>query len=95
MAAKNDTRAKIRIRGTVQGVGFRYFVLQRAQECRLKGYTMNLPTGEVEVVVEGDKVFIEDLYKAVQRGPSKAKVTEATIQWEEPKGSFRTFEIKR
>ncbi|TGK11425.1 acylphosphatase [Leptospira fletcheri] len=95
MATKNQTRAKIRIRGAVQGVGFRYFVLQRAQECRLTGYTMNLPSGEVEVVVEGDKVFIEDLYKAVQRGPSKAKVAETTILWEEPKGNFRTFEIKR
>ncbi|WP_010571144.1 acylphosphatase [Leptospira broomii] len=95
MASKNQTRAKIRVRGAVQGVGFRYFVLQRAQECRLTGYTMNLPSGEVEVVVEGDKVFIEDLYKAVQRGPSKARVVEATIQWEEAKGNFRTFEIKR
>ncbi|PJZ71343.1 acylphosphatase [Leptospira perolatii] len=95
MGEKNLSRAKIRIRGIVQGVGFRYFILQRAQECRLKGYTMNLPGGEVEAVVEGDKVFIEDFYKAVQRGPSQAKISETNIYWEEPKGKFRTFEIKR
>ncbi len=93
--AKETARAKITVYGKVQGVGFRYFVLQQAQECRLKGYTLNLPGGEVETIAEGDKNFIEDFYKALQRGPTGAKVTDSTILWEKPWGNYRTFEIKK
>ncbi|MCC6275890.1 MAG: acylphosphatase [Leptospiraceae bacterium] len=92
---KEIARAKIIVTGKVQGVGFRYFVLQKAQESRLKGYTQNLPTGEVEAVAEGEKNFIEDFYKALQRGPSGSQVTDSTIRWEEATGRFQTFEIKR
>lgn len=90
-----EKRARFTIRGTVQGVGFRYFVLQKAQELRLRGYTQNLPNGEVEVVAEGEEIFLQDLEKALQRGPSKAKVQECMVQWQEPQNKFRTFEIKR
>jgi len=95
MAKIMEAAAKIVARGKVQGVGFRYFILQRAQECRLLGFTQNVSTGEVETFVEGDKIYIEDLYKAIQRGPNAAKVTEATIVWREPTNRYRTFEIKR
>ncbi|MBE7413312.1 MAG: acylphosphatase [Leptospiraceae bacterium] len=91
---KEIARAKIIVEGKVQGVGFRYFVLQKAQESRLKGFTQNLPSGEVETVVEGEKIFIEDFFKILQRGPSGSKVTNSSIRWEEPRNTFRTFEIK-
>ncbi len=95
MAKASEVRARFLIRGTVQGVGYRYFVLQKAQESRLKGYTQNLPNGEVEVVAEGEKIFLEDFEKALQKGPPKAKVKEVVTTWQEAKGNFRTFEIKR
>ncbi|EMO05451.1 hypothetical protein LEP1GSC116_5130 [Leptospira interrogans serovar Icterohaemorrhagiae str. Verdun HP] len=40
-------------------------------------------------------MFIEDLYRAIQRGPKGSEVKEALITWEDPKGNFRTFEIKK
>jgi acylphosphatase len=95
MGKEEQVRAKFVIRGTVQGVGFRYFVLQKAQESRLKGYTQNLPNGEVEVVVEGEKIFIEDMERGLQKGPTKAKVKEVVTTWGTAQGKFRTFEIKR
>ncbi|TGN17066.1 acylphosphatase [Leptospira idonii] len=95
MGKSIEKKARIVVRGTVQGVGFRYYIMQKAQEMRLKGYTQNLPNGEVEAVVEGDQLFIEDLYRAMQRGPTKAKVKDHIIEWGEPKGQFRTFSIKR
>jgi len=95
MGNEKNVRAKFTIRGTVQGVGFRYFVLQKAQEMRLKGYTQNLPNGEVEVVAEGEKVFLEDMERVLQKGPTKAKVTECLTIWAEAQNRFRTFEIKR
>lgn len=95
MAKANEVRAKFTVRGTVQGVGFRLFVLQKAQECRLRGYTQNLPNGEVEVIVEGDKLFVGDLERSLHKGPLKAKVKEVVAVYSEPQGKFRTFEIKR
>ena len=47
MGKEKEVRARFTIRGVVQGVGFRYYVLQKAQESRLKGFTQNLPNGEV------------------------------------------------
>jgi acylphosphatase len=95
LGKSEEKKARIIVRGSVQGVGFRYYIMQKAQEMRLKGYTQNLPNGEVEAVVEGDKLFIEDLYKAMQRGPTKAKVKDHAIEWGDPKNQFRTFSIKR
>lgn len=95
MGKSVEKRARLVARGIVQGVGFRYYILQKAQEMRLRGYTQNLPNGEVEAVVEGDKLFIEDLHRAMHRGPTKAKVKEVTIEWFDPKNDFRTFLIKR
>jgi len=95
MAKAEEKRARIVVRGVVQGVGFRYYVMQKAQEMRLKGYVQNLPNGEVEAVVEGDKVFIEDIYRAMQRGPNKSKVNDHSIHWMDAKNDFKTFMIKR
>jgi acylphosphatase len=95
MGKDKDVRARFTVRGTVQGVGFRYYVLQKAQEMRLKGFTQNLPNGEVEVVAEGEKVFLEDMQRALQKGPPKAKVKEVITTWQDAQGKFRTFEIKR
>jgi acylphosphatase len=95
MGKEKEVRARFTIRGVVQGVGFRYYVLQKAQESRLKGFTQNLPNGEVEVIAEGEKIYLEDFERTLHRGPSKAKVKEVITVWQEAQGRFRTFEIKR
>ncbi|MCE9499210.1 MAG: acylphosphatase [Leptospira sp.] len=92
---KTEARVRIVVEGKVQGVGFRYFVLQKAQELRLRGFTMNLPTGEVETVAEGDKIFLEDLEKSIRQGPRGSTITNVTVQWQKPWGGYRTFEIKK
>lgn len=39
--------------GHVQGVGFRYTVMNIAQSFNVVGFVRNLPGGDVELVVEG------------------------------------------
>ena len=41
------------VRGRVQGVGFRYWVLEQARAQGLKGWVRNCPDGTVEVEAEG------------------------------------------
>ncbi len=90
---KELKRSEIIVNGLVQGVGFRYFVLQTAQKLGLKGYTKNLFTGEVLTVVEGEKFLIEELYNKLKTGPRYADVRNASIIWSEYKNEFKTFEI--
>lgn len=87
-------RAEILVNGLVQGVGFRYFVVRRAEELGLKGYTKNLFSGEVYTVVEGEHAMIEDFYNKVKIGPAHANVKNASIKWSESKNEFTRFEVR-
>src|SRR5687767_13897467 len=52
--------------GHVQGVGFRYSVLQIAREFDVAGYVSNLADGRVQLEVEGAQHDIEAFVNAVQ-----------------------------
>jgi len=62
------------IRGTVQGVGFRYFVQRQASALALKGWTRNLDNGDVEVYATGPENRLAELASALHRGPDMAQV---------------------
>lgn len=87
-------RAEILVNGLVQGVGFRYFVVRRAEELGLRGYTKNMFSGEVYTVVEGERAIIEDFYDKIKIGPLHAHVKNASIKWSESKNEFTQFEVR-
>jgi acylphosphatase len=62
------------VRGRVQGVGFRYFVLRKATELELSGFTRNLADGTVEIVVRGPVDRLAALESAALAGPRYAQV---------------------
>jgi len=64
------------VRGRVQGVGYRYFVLRQADVIGVSGFARNLPDGSVEVVAEGGEDALERFETALREGPSFAEVTE-------------------
>jgi acylphosphatase len=64
----------VRVTGVVQGVGFRWFVRERARRLGLKGWVRNLPDGSVEVAASGDNGNIELLRSELLRGPRGAAV---------------------
>lgn len=65
----------LRIAGKVQGVGFRWFVRDRAMELGVTGWVRNLPNGDVDVVAQGEASQLATLEQLVGRGPSGAQVT--------------------
>ena len=87
-------RAEIIVTGLVQGVGFRYFVLRKAQELGLRGYTKNLYDGSVYNVVEGEKHLIEKLINELKVGPMHAHVKNVNVKWSEFKNEFTEFEVR-
>ena len=47
--------------GRVQGVGFRYYAVNKANQLGLTGWVKNLPDGTVELEVQGEKPLIDQL----------------------------------
>jgi len=92
--SNNLVRAEITASGIVQGVGFRYFVIRKANALGLKGYVENLYSGEVLTVVEGEKGIIDELCKMIRIGPPHASVTKCFIEWRVYKNEFTNFEVK-
>jgi acylphosphatase len=82
------------ISGYVQGVGFRDFVIRRAQPLGLRGYTRNLSDGNVEVVAQGPRAALERLLEQLRRGPSAAEVEEVRTTWREPSEHFSGFHVR-
>lgn len=91
---KQTTRARITVRGIVQGVNFRWFTQRRASEFGLTGYVRNAPDGTVQVVTEGAREAIQDLVAALRIGPSAAVVESVDIEWGAPSGEFHRFEVR-
>lgn len=47
--------------GRVQGVGFRYYAVNKANQLGLTGWVKNLPDGIVEMEVQGEEPLIDQL----------------------------------
>lgn len=84
-----------RVKGRVQGVYFRAFVAEKADELVLTGYVRNMPDGRtVEVLAEGEKEQLEKLVGYLKTGPSSARVENVTTSWSEYTGAYSGFSIR-
>ena len=79
-------RVRARIRGRVQGVGFRYEARTRATSLGLAGWIRNAPDGSVEAVLEGEDDRVSDMVEWLGRGPSGARVDDIAVESQEPIG---------
>jgi acylphosphatase len=86
--------AHLIVSGYVQGVGYRWFVMRKAEEYKLKGYVRNLYSGDVEVEVEGYKPMIIDFVKELKVGPRSAQVIDVRIRWGECENKYKKFDVK-
>ena len=79
-------RLQARVHGQVQGVGYRFYVRRQAAALGVRGYVRNLPDGSVEVVAEGERPVLEQLLRALERGPTGAVVERVDVRWEPAEG---------
>jgi len=70
---------KIIIKGTVQGVFFRNFVKENADNLGLNGFVRNLENGTVEIFIEGDIDNVDDFYKICKKGPKHAVIKDVNM----------------
>ncbi|MGQ7845162.1 acylphosphatase [Granulosicoccus sp. 3-233] len=65
---------QFRIRGRVQGVGFRYWTQREAQRLGLSGWVRNLPDRSVEAGASGSSEQLNEFERWLQHGPPGARV---------------------
>ena len=80
----------VRITGIVQGVGFRWYVRERARRLGLSGWVRNLPDGSVEVFASGEQGQLELLRGELLRGPAGARVDGVHHVQEQPNEPMKT-----
>ena len=86
------TTLRLEILGRVQGVGFRYAMVQEAARLGVSGWVRNRRDGSVEAVVQGDDAGVGALRAWAERGPPGAHVSAVTASPAE--GSFVHFELR-
>jgi acylphosphatase len=72
------------IAGRVQNVGYRDWLVAKAQELGVAGWVRNLSDGTVEALVYGEVDSVEELLRACRRGPRLASVTRIEEEWADP-----------
>ncbi len=84
MTDDDVTSMRLRIEGSVQAVGFRYFAMEEARKLALDGWIRNRSDGTVEALVSGSTKAVEAFVAACARGPQGAKVTSIDLHKAEP-----------
>lgn len=88
----DDARAHLFVSGLVQGVGYRYYAMRKANAYGVSGFAKNLMDGRVEVVVEGSRSMVEQFISDLKVGPMSAHVTDMRIEWDNPTFEFEGFQ---
>jgi acylphosphatase len=92
MAAADQLHAWVQ--GKVQGVGFRYYVRQRAAELPVAGWVRNLSDGRVELLAQGSRPDLQALLAAVRQGPRGSQVNDVRVEWGTAAGVLSGFSVK-
>jgi acylphosphatase len=84
---------KVIVKGRVQGVYYRAFTKKIADSLNLTGFVKNLRNGNVEALVQGDKIKLDQLLARLRRGPEAAVVDSVTIECLKSDVQYREFVI--
>lgn len=93
-ATPAPARLEATVRGRVQGVGFRYFVVRQAVELGLVGWVANASDGSVRCVAEGPPERLDALADALASGPLGAVVDAVDVVRMPGTGRFERFAVR-
>jgi acylphosphatase len=95
MTTEKPHRLHVLIKGRVQGVGFRAFVLEQAFRLNLTGWVRNTWDGNVEVMAEGSRPELDSLFGLLNPGPRGGSVDSLHPEWADGSGEFPSFRVER
>lgn len=67
---------QIRVKGRVQGVGFRHALRREAERNAVRGWVRNRSDGGVEAILQGEPEAVARVVQWARRGPPAARVEE-------------------
>ena len=82
------------ITGRVQGVGFRYFALDKAEELQITGWVRNTYDGKVEMEACGEAKNLETFIDWMKMGPARAIIHTFTVNDISPQRNFTNFTVR-
>lgn len=85
---------EIKITGRVQGVGFRYFVVQKANEFELTGWVKNTVEGGILIMVQGGETEIDTFIDYLRIGPTLSRVDKISKYKMKILTDFDNFSVK-
>jgi acylphosphatase len=88
-----DLARLYRIRGRVQGVGYRFFTQRTALRLGVRGWVRNLPDGDVEVHAEASATVLQSFRAELERGPRFSEVREV-LEKSMELARFSSFDIR-
>ncbi len=82
---------RIIVRGRVQGVGFRYSMVDAAYSLGVDGWVRNRGDGSVEAFVQGDPPIVERMVTWCRHGPPGARVSAVDVDAGTPDPALSGF----
>lgn len=82
------------VHGRVQGVGFRFYTQQQANNFGIKGWVKNRADGTVEIVAQGDKTTMQKFVASVKKGSPASKVEHVEIKEVRRTKGYNSFQVK-
>jgi acylphosphatase len=87
-------RLKARVDGAVQGVGFRYWTVRKAEELALTGTVRNNDDGSVAVVAEGPQAVVLELRRWLRSPEAPGRVENVEEDLTPATGEFSGFQVR-
>ncbi|MDQ0675987.1 acylphosphatase [Pseudarthrobacter siccitolerans] len=89
-----SVRLTARVFGVVQGVGFRFWTMGKAEELGLSGEVKNLDDGSVALVAEGPQWKVHELREWLNSNRTPGQVERVEDSISEAEGKFRGFNAR-
>ena len=83
---------RLAVRGRVQGVGYRFSMVEAAERLGVTGWVRNRADGSVEAIVQGAPEAVDAVIAWARKGPPSAVVQ--SVQVEDAEGHFVSFESR-
>ena len=82
------------VTGRVQGVAYRAYAQDAADELGITGWAKNAPDGTVLICAQGTPDVLKEFVEYLHEGSLRAEVEAVAVEWATPREYFTDFSIK-
>jgi acylphosphatase len=86
---------RVYYKGTVQGIFYRQFIKENAEERGIKGFARNLADGRVEAWFQGESEKVDEMISVCKTGHKYAQVRDVEVKDEKWQDDMKDFKILR